>query len=125
DRVTEPLAELLEHVNRQRRGAGDEQAHAARDLRRSVEQPDVDRRHAEEQRRSEIEKLVRGSPMIETLQQPHATSARQPATKTVARCVDVEQREREQEPVGCRDLPRGEQRLAIRYEVAMRQDGTL
>ena len=127
DGVAEELAEAFEDVRRQRRGAGDEEAHAladlARGVRRRVEQADVDRRHAEEERRTEIAELIERGAVIEALQQAHAAAAGQPAVQAVAEGVDVEEREREEEAVAVGDLPHGQQVDGIGGEVVVRQDG--
>src|SRR5207245_1379182 len=93
----------------QRRRSGDEQPHAPRDLARRVEEADVNRRHAEKERRPEIEELTGRGAMIESLQQPHAAAADQPAVQAVAEGVDVEEGKTEEEAIVARDLPRSEQ----------------
>src|ERR1043165_1401736 len=74
DRVAEERAELLEDVRRQRRGAGDEEAHALGDLARGrpsrIEQPHVDGRHAEEERRPKVEELLRRGAVVEEERRP-------------------------------------------------------
>src|SRR3954454_4667548 len=61
NRVTELRAEVFEHLRRQRRRPRNEQPHRPSDLAgrvvRKIEQADVDRRDAEEERGLEVEEL--------------------------------------------------------------------
>lgn len=123
--MAEERAELLQHLRRQRRRAGDEEPHAlpdrARGLRIRVEQPHVHRRHAEEERRLKVEKLLDRHAMIEPLQQPHPAPAQQPRVQPVAEGMNVKQRKREQEAVALGDLPAGGEVHRIGHEVVVRQ----
>ena len=67
----------------------------------------------------------RGFLMLEAFQQAHAASADEPAMQAVAEAVDVEEREREQETIGARDLPAGEKIERVRGQVVVREDGAL
>ena len=60
--------------------------------------------------------------VLEAFEQAHAAAADQPAVQAVAERVDVKQRQREQEAVGCGDLPAGEQVDGVRGEVVVRED---
>ena len=97
DGVAEQSAEFFEDLRGQRRGAGDEQAHAAADLMRGVlwsfEKTDVNGRDAEEKRRAEIQELVDGGLMFESFEQAHAAAGDEPAMQAVAEGVDVEERQ--------------------------------
>ena len=63
--------------------------------------------------------------MIESLQQPRAAAADQPAVQAVAERVDVEERERQQKAIALGDLPAGNEVQRIRGEVVMREHGAL
>ncbi len=102
--MAEQCAEIFEHLRGQGGRAGNEQAHRSADfarcVRRRFEQADVHGGHAEEHGGTEIEKLGGGLFVLEALQQAHAESADKPAVQSVAQRVDVEERQRKQQPVG-------------------------
>ena len=103
--MAEALAKFFEDANGQRRGPRDKKPHFACDLRRIFEETDVNRGNTEEERRLKIDELSGCSAMIESLEQPHAAAAHQPAVQSVAEGVDVKQGEREEKAVVVRDLP--------------------
>lgn len=90
-----------------------------------VEKADIHRGDAEEQRRTEIEELGRGSLVLKALKQTHAASADEPAMQSVAEAVHMEQRQRQQKTIGARDLPARQKIERVRGEVVVREDGAL
>ena len=129
DLVAEALAERLEHLRGQRRRAAHEEPHAraetARQWLRPLEQPHVDRRHAEEERRPErLEERLRRVG-LEARGEAHAAAAREPAADADAEAVHVEERQHREVAVRRGDAPGLDEPSRVSGEVAVSQDGAL
>ena len=127
--MTEATREGVEHLRGQRRRSRHEQAHALADrastLGWRLEQPDVHRRHAEEERRAVLLEPVEGLLVLEALDEAHVAPADQPALHAVAEPVHVKQRQRGEVAIRARDAPGRDQGERIGREVAVRQHRAL
>ncbi len=125
--MTEQRLELLEHLRRKRRRSRDAEPECAANLasRRpfDFQQPHVHRRHAEEDRGTEVAQGRGGGGMVEAFEQPRAATRQQPAVDAVAEPVDVEERERQQETIVGGEAPRVDQHRRVGAEVAVRDHG--
>src|SRR5215472_11960154 len=63
--------------------------------------------------------------MVESFEKPHTAAAREPAVEAVAESVNVEKWEREEKPVGGRDLPGVEDCSRVGGEVIVREHRSL
>ena len=129
DRVAELRAEGLEHGCRQRRRAGHEEPHPPADPPRGrvaqLEEADVHRRHAEEERGPELLEEGLGLVVLEALDEPHPAPAREPGADTVAEAMDVEERQHGEVAVLGGDPPGLDQRARVRREVPVGEHGAL
>ena len=127
--MAEARAEFFQHLRGERRRAGYKQTHRRADLARGpggeIEQANIYRGHAEEQRGAEFQEGGFGLPLIEALQQAHAAAAGQPAMQPIAERVYVEERQRQQKAIGRGDLPARNQTDGVGGEIVVREDGAL
>ncbi len=119
--MAELRAEGLEDGARQGRRSRDEEPGPLPDppgrLVRQLEESDVDRRHAEEERGPELLEEGLGPVVLEALDEAHAAAAREPGADAVAESVHVEERQDGEVAVPGRDPPGLDERARVRGEV--------
>ena len=88
-------------------------------LDRQLEEADVHRRHAEEQRGTELLEESLGLGVLEPLREPHPAPAREPRAHSVSEAVHVEERQDGEIAVLGRDAPGLDEGARVGREVAV------